>query len=114
MEQILVRRPGLGRRLRDRDALLRRVLEERGPAGEAVVELGQSPGRDDGDVGFEGVERELEPNLVVALASSGLAQRSSGRTLPVQPCETNWQPSRSAMSIIPRAITGRASEVPSR
>ena len=56
----------------DGDVLLGGVGEERLAAGEAVVELGDAPGRDDLDVGLEAVEGELEADLVVALAGAAV------------------------------------------
>ena len=57
--------------LGDRDLVLLREGEERAPGGEAPL----APRRDDLDVGLEGIGRELEAHLVVALAGRAVGDR---------------------------------------
>jgi hypothetical protein len=116
VEEVLVGGPRLGGGLDDGDTVLGGVLEQGGSAGESVVELGVSPGGNDLDVGGEAVEGKLESDLVVSFTSASVRDKA-GR-LDKCPSEadgiTHSQPSRRATSIMPRAMTGRASEVPRR
>ena len=72
VEEVLVGRPRLGGGLLHGDLLLGGVGEEGLAAGEAVVELGDAPGRDDLGVVLEAVEGELEADLVIALACAAV------------------------------------------
>jgi len=77
MRQVLVHTPGLALRARDWDALLRRIVEQIVAALEAVVEDRVSPGRQDLDGRLQGVEGELEADLVVALARTTMRDREA-------------------------------------
>ena len=77
-----------------------------------------APWGNDLDIGLQAVESELEADLVVALASTSVrdkaAERFEDSTILLNSGKTHSQPSRSATDIMPRAMTGRAREVPRR
>lgn len=77
-----------------------------------------SPRSNDLDIRFEAVKGEFETNLVVALASAPVgyeaAKEVSVRDLARVGSDAYSQPSLSATAIMPRAMTGRASDVPKR
>ena len=68
--QVLVHAPGLGLGGSDGDILLGGIGEQIVTAGEALVEDGVAPGGDDLDVGLQGIEGQLETDLVVTLTSA--------------------------------------------
>jgi hypothetical protein len=61
----------------DGDAVLLGIVEQILPALEAVAELGQPPRRNDLDGGLEGVEGQLEADLVVALAGAAVRNEAA-------------------------------------
>jgi len=72
------------------------VVEKVIAAGEAFVEFGDTPWSDDFDSRLDGVEGELEADLVVAFMEELLVvSLESGwdfkQPLPVQPCEASVQ-----------------------
>jgi hypothetical protein len=76
-----------------------------------------SPWCDHLDIGLEAIEGKLKTDLIVAL--SGAAMRHEAQAIGEIRAAKNGgttysQPSLSAMAIIPRAMTGRANEVPRR
>ena len=76
-----------------------------------------APRGDDLDVGLQAIEGELETDLVVALAGAAVrdvAEMNMNTVPQFYQTQTYSQPSRSATLIIPRAMTGRANEVPRR
>lgn len=82
---------------------------------------GDTPRSDDFDVGLEAVEGKLETDLVVTLARATVSNKAKNamvrtviRVPAVQKKKAHSQPSRSATAIMPRAMTGRAREVPRR
>ena len=70
--QVLVHGPGLGFGAGHGDLHLRGVVEQVVAAGEAVVEFGDAPGRDDLDGRLQGVEGQFEADLVVAFARAAV------------------------------------------
>ena len=71
------------------------------------------------NTGLEAVEGELKPNLVVSFARAAMGHEAGGVVIATGTTEMNIgatysQPSLSATAIIPRAMTGRAKEVPRR
>lgn len=70
MGQVLVHTPWLRLGRGDGDALVGGVGKEVVAASEAFVEDGVTPRRNDLDFGLQGVESQLEANLVVALPSA--------------------------------------------
>jgi hypothetical protein len=72
VRKVLVHRPGLRLGLEDGHTRGSGVIEQVSAARKAVVELGQTPWRNDLDVGLQSVEGELETDLVVALASAAV------------------------------------------
>lgn len=79
--QVLVHTPGLGLGRGHRNVLLGGIVEQGVTASEAVVENGVTPRCDNLDVGLQGVESQLETNLVVAL--TGAAVRNGSSALPL-------------------------------
>jgi hypothetical protein len=86
-----------------------------------ICHTGDTPRRDNLDVRLEAVEGELKADLVVALAGAAVGDKAKDEDLGVRKgfiCSdstgTHSQPSRSATAIMPRAMTGRAREVPRR
>jgi hypothetical protein len=142
MEEVFVRRPRLCGSLHDGDTFLSSVVEERRTTRKVVVELcntrssiqlghykhtsahakltWESPRGDDFNVGLEAVKGELETDLVVALSSATVRDEPynntnvSSDTRQSYVAKTYWQPSLSATLIMPRAMTGRARDVPKR
>jgi hypothetical protein len=74
MCQVLIHTPRLALCAADRNASLGGVIEKVVSACEALVEFGIAPWSNDFDGGLEGIECELETDLVVAL--SGAAVRN--------------------------------------
>jgi hypothetical protein len=77
------------------------------------------PWRDHLNIGFEAIEGELEPDLVVSFPRTAVRHEAEGVVVELGTVEkiystTYSQPSLSATAIIPRAMTGRANEVPRR
>jgi len=70
--EVLVHGPGLGFGAGDGDVHLGGVVEQVVAAGEAVVEFGDAPGRDDFDGRLQRVEGEFEADLVVAFARAAV------------------------------------------
>lgn len=79
--QVLVHTPWLGLGRGDGNALLSGVVKQGITASEAVVEDGVTPRGNDLDVGLQGVEGELEANLVVTL--TGATVRDGDGTFPL-------------------------------
>ena len=77
-----------------------------------------SPWSNDLDIRLETLKGEFETNLVVALTSASVgyeaAKEVSVRDLARVGLDAYSQPSLSATAIMPRAMTGRASDVPKR
>jgi hypothetical protein len=72
VRQVLVHAPRLALGAGDRDALLCGIVKQIATTLELVVEDRVPPRRDDLDAGLEGVECELEPDLIVALAGAAV------------------------------------------
>lgn len=79
--QVLVHAPGLGLGGCDRNALLGSVSQEVVTASEALVEDRVAPRGNDLDLGLESVERKLEANLVVTLASAAVGNSETALAL---------------------------------
>jgi hypothetical protein len=77
MEQVLVGGPRLCSGLGDRDVALGCILEKSLATCKPVVELRDTPRRNDFDVGLEAVESKLKPDLIVALASAAMRDKTS-------------------------------------
>ena len=77
----------------------------------------QPPRSDDFDIWLEAIEGEFKADLVVALACAAVSDEAVDE-LAGGRCDeedkTHSQPSRSAVAIIPRAMTGLAKDVPRR
>jgi hypothetical protein len=74
MGQVFVHGPGLALGRGDGDALLGRIVEQVVAAGESVVEFGDAPRGDDLDRGLEGVEGQLEADLVISFLKKAKSQ----------------------------------------
>jgi len=70
--EVFVHGPGLGLGAGDGDVGPGGVVEQVVAAGEAVVEFGDAPGRDDFDGRLQGVVGEFEADLVVAFARAAV------------------------------------------
>lgn len=75
MGQVGVHAPGLRLCACDGDVVLLGIVEEVLATLELVAELRQTPWGDDLDRGLEGVESELEADLVVTLASAAVRHK---------------------------------------
>jgi hypothetical protein len=78
-----------------------------------------SPWRDHLDIGLKAVEREFEADLIISFARTAMRHKARGVEVKLRMAEkrdntTYSQPSLSATAIMPRAMTGRANEVPRR
>jgi hypothetical protein len=72
VSQVGVHTPWLSLGRGNGNAMLLSIVKQVLPALEAITELGQPPWRDDLNGRLEGVESELEADLVVALASAAV------------------------------------------
>ena len=81
VRKVLVHTPGRSLGARHGNPLRRRIVQQRLPTGKALVECGVPPRRDDLDVRLEGVERQLEPHLVIALARAAVADSKAPLSL---------------------------------
>ena len=81
-----------------------------------MIRTWKAPRCDHLDVGLEAVESELKADLVIALPSATMRHETTSMRSEEKRGDnlTYSQPSLSAIAIIPRAITGRAREVPRR
>ena len=78
MCQILIHTPRFALRARHRYTHLLRVIQEIVPPSEPLVENWVAPGSNDFDLGLEGIEAQLEANLVVALAGTAVRDVGAG------------------------------------
>ena len=97
MHQIPVHRIRLFGRRRDRNIVLRAICDQIG----AALEFPIPPRRDDLDVGLQGVVGQLKPNLIVAFSRCAVGDGVGTFLL-------------GDLDLSFLAITGRASDVPSR
>jgi hypothetical protein len=77
MGQVFVHRPWFRFGRRDWDFHLIGIVEEVVSAFEGLVELGDTPWCNDFDGGLQGIESELETNLIIAFPCAAMTDKSA-------------------------------------